>query len=46
MKLKKFNQLKRDDLDKLCKKFPHIGCNFNTKEELARHILDNVRLRK
>jgi len=44
--LKKFNQLKRDDLDKLCKKFPHIGCNFNTKEELARHILDNVRLDK
>ena len=44
--LKKFNQLKRDDLDKLCKKFPHIGCNFSTKEELARHILDNVRLDK
>ena len=44
--LKKFNQLKREDLDKLCKKYPHIGCNFNSKEELARHILDNVRLDK
>ena len=44
--LKKFNQLKREDLDKLCKKFSHIGCNFSTKEELARHILDNVRLDK
>ena len=44
--LKKFNQLKREDLDKLCKKFSHIGCNFNTKEELARHILDNVRINK
>ena len=42
--LKKFNQLKREDLDKLCKKYSHIGCNFTTKEELARHILDNVRL--
>ena len=44
--LKNFNKLKREDLDNLCKKYSHIGCNFNTKEELARHILDNVRLDK
>lgn len=44
--LKKITKMKRDDLDKLCKKFPHIGCNFNTKEELLRHILDNIKIDK
>jgi hypothetical protein len=39
-----FNSLSRNDLDKLCKKYPSLNCNFESKEELARHILDNVKI--
>lgn len=42
----KFNEYTKKDLTDICNKYPHIGCNFNTKAELARHILDNIRLNK
>ena len=41
--MNKFNKLKRTDLDKLCEKYK-IGCDFNTKEELIKHILNNINI--